>query len=101
MNKLTQEEKAIMKWNQYIMWALASHGDTDLYDNYQNMRLWFVDKMLDKNIMFTDLIEVNSENAEMIWFECDKNLDKESFINVKSQNFDVKLINNKYCAVDI
>jgi len=100
-NSLPEHVIIIAKYHKWIIYDLNKTGIIDLYCDTQNMRLWLLGVLHKEKIKPVQLPRIKECNFLSIWFECDKILNKDSFKNISSHEFDVKLINGKYTAIEL
>ena len=102
--KLSDDNKAILQFNEWVMWSSRCNGERlDMhydfgdryYQDYRQMRLWCVDLICEKGISYDDIPEVTWKNQNDIFKQSRKLLDLKKFKNVRTHTFLVVNENEK------
>lgn len=94
--KLPAETKAILKWYSWIVWE--NHKDTKLkYETF----ISYTENIISAMSLDFDILPVVTENNYMkIWFQCEKELDKESLRNMEHEFYTMKKRYNGYSVIE-
>lgn len=93
--------KLLCQWHQWIMYDLRKTSCLDVFSETQNMRIWLIEMLNALEITSAMLPDINEKNYLSVWFEVDRNIDKQSFVDMKHEFYEVKKNYYGYFAREI
>jgi hypothetical protein len=97
MNKyrpLPESTKSVLYFNAWIMWATRTKSeeeeeefDTDYYAEYEKLRHWCVDEIVNNEVSYQDIPTVSIVNQNEVFKRARRELDLKKFKNISTHDF--------------
>jgi hypothetical protein len=100
MNKyraLPDTTKAIIYFNEWIMWSISIHSEdfeTDYYLQYEKLRHWCVNEIIKNGVSYKDIPTVTIVNQNEVFKRARRELDLRKFRDISTHDFYVERNNN-------
>lgn len=82
----------LINWYAWLEYDFKNNPESEDYYTYSNFRHWMIEEFLEwHNIDLYNFYELLDMAFIATWFDCDKNLDKQTLLDIKlGKNYEIK-----------